>query len=80
MAQEFLDLGLTAADYVIVAAGALVVFSVSIIQRKQPVREWLGQKPFFVQYAVLLALFLSVLLFGIYGIGFDSAGFIYNQF
>ena len=79
-AQEFLDLGLTAADYVIVAAGALVVFSVSIIQRKQPVREWLGQKPFFVQYAVLLALFLSVLLFGIYGIGFDSAGFIYNQF
>ena len=79
-AQEFLGLGLTAADYVIVAAGALVVFSVSLIQRKQPVREWLGQKPFFVQYAVFLALFLSVLLFGIYGIGFDSAGFIYNQF
>lgn len=47
-----------------------------LLEYIQPV----GQKPFFVQYAVFLALFLSVLLFGIYGIGFDSAGFIYNQF
>lgn len=79
-AQEFLDLGLTAADYVIVAAGVFVVIIASLIQRKQPVREWLGRKPFFVQYFVLMALFLSVLLLGIYGIGFESAGFIYNQF
>lgn len=79
-AQEFLDLGLTAADYVIVAGGAFVVFLAELLQRKQPVREWLGRKTFLVQYLIVMVLFVSVILFGIYGIGYDSVGFIYNQF
>lgn len=78
--QEFLDLGLSKADYVIVAAGVLLLFSTSLLQRKQPVREYLAGKPFVLRYLVFAGLFLSVVLFGIYGMGYDSAGFIYNQF
>ncbi len=78
--QEFLDLGLTSVDYAVVAAGIFVVFMASLLQRKQPVRQWLGRRSFLVQYFVLMAMFLSVVLFGMYGIGYDSAGFIYNQF
>ena len=78
--QEFLDLGLSEADYVVVAVGVLLLFAVSMMQRKQPVREYLAGKPFVLRYLVFAGLFLSVVLFGIYGMGYDSAGFIYNQF
>lgn len=78
--QEFIDLGLSKADYVIVALGVLILFIASMLQRKQSVREYLDTRPFFVRYLVLAGLFVSVVLFGIYGIGYDSSGFIYNQF
>lgn len=78
--QEFIDLGLQPADYVIVFAGVMLMFFVSMIQRRHPVREWLAEKPFVVRYVVFVGLFVSVVLFGIYGIGFDTSGFIYNQF
>lgn len=78
--QELIDLGLSVADYVIVAVGVLIVFITSMLQRKCPVREYLEEKPFVVRYLVFVGLLISVVLFGVYGVGYDSAGFIYNQF
>lgn len=78
--QEFIDLGLSKADYIIVAAGVVLLFVVSMLQRKQPVREYLEERPFFVRYLVFAGLLISVVLFGMYGIGYESSGFIYNQF
>lgn len=78
--QELIDLGLTKADYLIVLIGVVVVFAVSLLQRKQSVRKWLAPKPFILRYALITGLFLAVVLFGMYGIGYDSSSFIYNQF
>lgn len=75
-----MKLGLTAADYVILAIGLAVLGGVSLKQRRGSVREALYQKPMAVQFAAVYLLFFSVLLFGAYGIGYDAGQFIYNQF
>ena len=43
-------------------------------------RGKLFAKGYWTQFAVIFLLFLVVLIFGNYGIGFDSSQFIYNQF
>lgn len=78
--QEFLDLGLTVQDYVILAVGVLLMFVVSMLGRNGSVREKISQKPYIIRYGIFVLLFFTVLLCGSYGIGFDAKQFIYNQF
>ncbi|MDD5017830.1 MAG: MBOAT family protein [Eubacteriales bacterium] len=75
-----LKLGITAADYVIVGMGAAVLIAFSLVQRRGSVRERLCQKPYWLRYGLIITLLLVVLVFGAYGIGYDSSQFIYNQF
>ncbi len=75
-----LKLGLTAADYAVVALGAVLLITVSLIQRRGPIRERLADGPYGLRYALVAVLILAVIVFGAYGIGFDSSQFIYNQF
>ena len=79
-AEEFSYLGLSLSQYVIVFLGTMLMFGVSMIQRKGSVREWISAKPYIVKYAIFVSLFLAVILFGAYGVGFDATQFIYNQF
>ena len=75
-----LNLGLTAADYIVVAAGAVMLIAISLVQRRGPIRERLAAQPYGLRYALIAMLVLVVVIFGAYGIGFDSSQFIYNQF
>jgi D-alanyl-lipoteichoic acid acyltransferase DltB (MBOAT superfamily) len=78
--QEYLDLGLTGADYLIVLFGVLVMFAVSMMQRSGSVREKLAAKPYVIRYGAVMAMFFMTLMVGWYGFGFHSQQFIYNQF
>ena len=77
---SLMQIGLTAADYIIIAAGILLMFLVSMSQRSGSVREKIHAKPYIVRFVLWTALFMAVLLFGAYGIGYDATSFIYNQF
>ena len=56
------------------------MFAVSCVQEKHgSVREVLWEKPVLC-YAVFFVLAVAVLTFGAYGVGYDAAQFIYNQF
>ena len=80
---EIGTLGLGAADYLILLAGAAVLFAVSVIQERHPVdslRAMLDRRNLIVRHALLLACIMCVLIFGIYGSGYDPADFIYMQF
>lgn len=79
-AEEFSYFELTAADYGIVLFGVLLMLIVSLIQRKGSVREYVAAKPYPVRFIIFAGLFFAVLLFGTYGIGYDTSQFIYNQF
>jgi len=58
----------------------MVVFAVAIAQRRGSVREQLYSKPAIVGRAVFYLLFVAIIVFGAYGIGYESSQFIYNQF
>lgn len=77
---SLLQLGLTMADYGVLAAATLLVFGVSLAQRSGSVREKLHTCPYPVRFVTWYGLFLVVLLLGAYGIGYDASQFIYNQF
>lgn len=77
---SLLGVGLSALDYGILAAGMVLLVSVSLIQRRGSVRERIAAKPYPVRFAVWFGLFLTVLLMGAYGVGYDASQFIYNQF
>lgn len=77
---KLLTLGLTLTDYAILLLGLLLVLSVSLIQRRGSVREQIRKRPVAVRTALWYGLFLAVLLFGAYGVGYDASQFIYNQF
>jgi hypothetical protein len=77
---SLLKIGLALADYIVLFIGLLLLVAVSLAQRKAPVRERLYQKPYWLKFALWSGLFLLVLIFGAYGIGYDVTQFIYNQF
>lgn len=81
---SLMNLGLKMADYVVLLVGLVILITVSLIQRDGNVRLRIAEKPRVVRYAVnslaYYALIIAILVFGAYGIGYDSSQFIYNQF
>lgn len=77
---SLLGLGLAPVDYWILAVGTALLIVVSLIQRRGSVREKIAAKPYPVRFVIWYGLFLTVLLMGAYGIGYDASQFIYNQF
>lgn len=78
---SLLTLGLTLTDYVILALSLALVFIVSVFQEKGvSVRESIASRALPVRVLIWYGLFLVVILFGAYGIGYDASQFIYNQF
>lgn len=74
------ELGLTGADFGVLAACCAGMAGVSIFQATRGhVREALWSRPG-LDFALTAGLFLAVLILGCYGIGFDAKNFIYNQF
>ena len=76
-------LGLSAADFLILAVCTLALLTVSITQEKhagQSLRVMLDSKPFYVRYLLLVIGVMFLLIFGIYGPGYDPADFVYMQF
>lgn len=77
---KMLELGLSGIDFGIVALGFFLLLGVSLIQRGGSVRERIAARPYPVRFVCWFGLFLLVLLWGAYGIGYDASQFIYNQF
>ena len=74
------DLGITTADYLVLAVGVVILFAVSLASRTIDIRDRILAKNEIVWYPVLALLFVTILIFGVYGIGYDSSQFIYNRF
>ena len=74
------EIGFTLHDTILVTLAAITLFVVSLIQRSGCVREKIYRKPIACRYALFAVLFIIVIVFGAYGIGYDASQFIYNQF
>jgi len=77
---NLLNIGLSAGDYIVAGLGVVIMFTVSCVQEKHgEVRELIWQKKC-LPYVIFTLLALVTIVFGAYGVGYDSAQFIYNQF
>ena len=76
-----LQLGISRADYVILAIGTILLIVVSMFARSGSVRDKLEKKlPMPGRWLLFTILLLLILVFGAYGQGYDASQFIYNQF
>ncbi len=82
--SQISDLGLGKKDYLVVLIGGLIIFIASIIQERAKngldIRHMLDQKPFILRFALLFVALISIVVFGIYGSGYNAADFVYMQF
>ena len=78
---SLLRIGLSGEDYIILLLGTLLFLVVSYIhQKKGSIRDLIRQKPYLIRFGIWYGLFITVLLFGVYGAGYDESRFIYSQF
>lgn len=87
----YLTLGLNVRDYVILLIGFLLMFIVGVLQEigkknekgdveYQTIRERLLKIPYVFRFLLFLGLLVFIILFGIYGVGYEASQFIYNRF
>lgn len=79
-AKPLLDLGLSKPDYLILVFSSLLLITVSLLNRKRGVRQQIAMLRWPIRFLIWYSLFLAVLMFGAYGIGYDAGQFIYNRF
>ncbi len=75
-----MQLGLTLADYMVLIVAVILMLAVSLYGRNRSVREKLAARPLTIRYATYAILFIMILIFGAYGVGYDASQFIYSQF
>lgn len=72
--------GLDTANVIVAGISVLVLLVVDILQEKMPLRQTLAKQNTLFRWALILLAMFSVIIFGIYGPGYDAASFIYEQF
>ena len=75
------EMGLDANNFHLLILAIFVFFVVSLLQEKgYKLRESLDRQNIVFRWAVYLTAVYAVIIFGVYGIGFDAASFIYQGF
>ena len=81
--SQISELGLGKKEYLLVLMGAVLIFIVSVIQERNPktdIRTMLDSKPFAYRWLAIFIGFMALVVFGVYGSGFNAADFVYMQF
>ena len=79
--NTILTLGLNWANLMLVFCGALIMLAAGILQERGIViREALDRQNLWLQWTLLLLGLFAVLIYGVYGTGYDAASFIYETF
>ena len=81
--EQIGKLGLLPQDYVLLLLASVVVLIVSIIQERHQdtdIRHMIDKKPYVFRFVLLYIAVMSVVIFGIYGSGYNAADFVYMQF
>jgi len=74
------SLGLNWIEFSIGVISLLILFSISLLQRKGSVREKIAARALPVRWLLWYGLLFYVILLGYYGPGYSAAEFIYQGF
>ena len=74
-------LGIKTADWILLLISVFILLFVDYLhEKKVPIRESITQQGIVFETLLFIAGITAVILFGIYGPGFESSKFIYQQF
>ncbi len=77
---SLLQLGLDGIETAVAVLSLLLLWAVSLCQRKESVRESIAKKPLPIRWVLWYVLLFAVILLGYYGPGYSAAEFIYQGF
>ena len=77
---SLLQLGLDGIEAAVAALALLLLWVVSLAQRKGSVRDAVAKRPLPLRWILWYALLFAVILLGYYGPGYSAAEFIYQGF
>lgn len=80
LANRELTYGLDAANVRMAILAVFVLWAVDMLQEKMKLRETLAKQNIVFRWMIIFAGLFAVILFGIYGPGYDASSFIYEQF
>ncbi|MFI3324900.1 MAG: MBOAT family O-acyltransferase [Clostridia bacterium] len=81
LTQGLAGLGVSSVSYIAALYGTIFLLFVGYITRKSEKFEDIAKRQNYItKTAIVFFLVFSIIIFGAYGIGFDSSQFIYNQF
>ena len=72
--------GIVQSDVLMAIVAVIVLWVVDMLQEKMCIREALAKKNIVLRWVIIFAGLFAVILFGIYGPGYDASSFIYEQF
>lgn len=78
--DELYGLGLNPKESRVMFFGIFVIWVVSMLQEKMNIRKELSKQSLVFRWIIIFAGIFSVLIFGIYGPGYDASEFIYGNF
>lgn len=79
--HRMLSLGLNFDNCLVLALSCILMFIVSILQeRGMNVRDTIGEKNIVIRWIIWIAGIVAVIIFGMYGPGYDAGAFIYKGF
>lgn len=78
--ERWAMLGIGGADVVLLVLFVVLFCLAGRIKNRESVRDWVEKRPAPARFVLWFGMFLAVLIFGIYGQGYDASQFIYNQF
>lgn len=73
-------MGLDYKDWCVVVIGLLLVRQISIMQGKESIREVIARRNIVLRWMVYYGAFFAILIFGMYGAGYNASDFIYGNF
>ncbi len=72
--------GLDWKNFVFVIFAILILWAVDMLQERMKIREELSKQGIVFRWLIIFLGIFSVIIFGIYGPGYDASSFIYDQF
>ena len=78
--SEGIQIGIDSPNIFIAIVAVCVLWCVDLLQEKLSIRETLDKQNIIFRWVVIFAGLFAVLIFGIYGPGYDATNFIYEQF
>ena len=73
--------GMVGKDWIVLAAGLLILMFVDILREKKiQICKVMDAQSIFVRWSVYMGLITAVILFGVYGPGYEAQEFIYQAF